>query len=143
MSAFTLPDPQTPFGERVARHLSDDIVIWLTTVGGDGAPQPFPVWFIWDGETFLIYTLTNAARLRNIARNPRVALNFDGSRTGGDIVVFTGTAQVKPDEPPASQNPTYLAKYGSRINREFHSPERFSDEYSIPLRVTPLTIRGF
>lgn len=143
MPPFTLPDPQTPFGERVARHLREDIIVWLTTVGGDGTPQPNPVWFIWDGESFLIYMLTDAARLRNIARNLRVALNFTGSFGGGDIVVFTGTAQLTPDEPPASQNPDYLAKYGTRIDKEFHGPEAFSQEYSVPFRVTPLAIRGF
>lgn len=143
MASFTLPDPSTPFGARVAEHLRDDIVAWLTTVSGDGTPQPNPIWFLWDGESFLVYTLANAARLRNIARNPRVALNFDGNRRGGDIVVITGTAQLTPGEPPASQNPTYLAKYGSRIDREFHDPEAFSEEYSVPFRVTPLAIRGF
>jgi PPOX class probable F420-dependent enzyme len=143
MASFTLPDPRTPFGARVAEHLRDDIVAWLTTVSGDGTPQPNPIWFLWDGESFLIYTLANAARLRNIARNPRVAFNFDGNRRGGDIVVITGTARLTPDEPPASQNPSYLAKYGSRIDREFHGPEAFSEEYSVPFRVTPLAIRGF
>jgi hypothetical protein len=38
-----LPDPATPFGERVARRLREEAVIWLTTMGADGTPQPNPV----------------------------------------------------------------------------------------------------
>jgi len=49
MSVF--PDPNTPFGERVQRRLATSKVIWLTTVGADGTPQPNPVWFVVDGES--------------------------------------------------------------------------------------------
>jgi hypothetical protein len=46
-------DESTEFGARVARHLRDEIVVWLTTVTPRGAPLPMPVWFVWDGaETF-------------------------------------------------------------------------------------------
>ena len=47
-------DPSTEFGARVERRLPDERIIWLTTVGPDNTPQPSPVWFFWDGETFLI-----------------------------------------------------------------------------------------
>lgn len=39
-------DLTTEYGARVARRLQDEQVIWLTTVGRDGTPQPNPVWFI-------------------------------------------------------------------------------------------------
>jgi len=38
MPESVLPDPSTPFGERVRRRLSEEQVIWITTVGKDGAP---------------------------------------------------------------------------------------------------------
>src|SRR5438045_8206452 len=111
--APVMPPTSTPFGERVARRLRDERIIWLTTVGADGTPQPNPVWFLWDGETdtFLIYSLPNAARVVNIRRNPRVSLNLDGNGRGGDIVVITGEAHLRPDEPPADQIPDYVEKY--------------------------------
>lgn len=96
-----LPSPQKPFGERVARRLRDEPVIWLTTTGADGTPQPNPVWFYWDEESqsILIYSLSNAARLGHIDRNPRVSLNFDGNGKGGDIIVLTGTVRLSPEDP--------------------------------------------
>ena len=98
--AFQLPDPSTPFGERVARRLGDERLMWLTTVDANGTPQPTPVWFLWDEatSTFLIYSRSDAKRLEHLQRNPRVGLNFDGNGSGGDIIVFTGVAEVSSAE---------------------------------------------
>ena len=49
-------DVSTPFGKRIAERLETEIMVWLTTVAPDGAPQPNPVWFLWDGSTLLVYS---------------------------------------------------------------------------------------
>src|SRR5260370_772052 len=97
--AFQLPDPSTPFGERVLRRLRDERLVWLTTVDAKGMPQPTPVWFLWDEatSTILIYSRADAKRLAHLQQDPRVALNFDGNGRGGDIIVITGQAQVRSD----------------------------------------------
>src|ERR1039457_1702621 len=69
-------DPTTEYGAKVDRHLKDEIVIWLTTVRPDGRPEPSPVWFYWDGATVLIYSMPGKTKLKAIASNPHVALNF-------------------------------------------------------------------
>ena len=114
--ASVLPSPSTPFGERVERRLREEPIIWLTTTGADGTPQPNPVWFLWDGDSFLVYSLPDAARLPHIQRTPRVALHFDGNGKGGDIVIFTGEARISQDDPPADQLPVYVEKY-KRLHR--------------------------
>ena len=141
---FQLPDPSTPFGERVARRLRDERLIWLTTVDAKGTPQPTPVWFLWDESTstFLIYSLTNAKRHAHLQQNPRVALNFDGNGKGGDIIVFTGEAQVSSDDPPADQLPAYVEKYRDFLSRSFGTPANFASRYSVALRIRPMAIRG-
>ena len=40
---FQLPDPTTPFGQRVAKRLHEEPIIWLTTIDSKGTPQPAPV----------------------------------------------------------------------------------------------------
>ena len=81
-------DQSTEFGTRAARHLREDIVVWLTTVTPSGSPLPMPVWFVWDGnESVVMYSMAGA-RIRNIEANPRVSLNFGGDGGGGDIVVL-------------------------------------------------------
>ena len=137
-----MPPTSTPFGDRVARRLRDERIIWLTTVGADGTPQPNPVWFLWDGDTFLIYSLPHAARIANIRRNPRVSLNLDGNGRGGDIVVITGDAHLRPDERPADQMPAYVEKYKDYIEGSFGTPANFAAQYSVPIRITPTKVRG-
>lgn len=138
-----LPDLNTAFGRRVAERLRDETIIWITTVGADGTPYPTPVWYVWDGESFLIYTLHNAARLKHIQRNPRVALNFDTRDDGDDVVIFTGEARLAPEELPPDKHPAYMAKYAEAMARVSKSTERFASIYSVPVRVTPTKLRGF
>src|ERR1700687_1310064 len=93
---FQLQDTRPPLGERVARRLRDERLIWLTTVDAKGTPQPAPVWFWWDEATssILVYSRADAKRLVHISQNPSVAFNLDGNGNGGDIFVITGEAEV-------------------------------------------------
>lgn len=135
-------DTTTEFGQRVARRLAEERIAWLTTIDSNGAPQPRPIWFLWDGETFLIYSRPGTAKLRHIAERPQVALNLDGDGLGGDIVVFTGQAEIDPAAPPADQVPTYVAKYQPGFARIGMTPAEFAASYSVALRVAPLKLRG-
>lgn len=135
-------DLTTPFGQRVARRLAEERIIWLTTVSPNGVPHPRPVWFLWDGETFLIYSQPDTFKLEHIAANPHVALNLDGDGLGGNIVVFTGQIRLDPTAPPAHQVPEYVTKYQPGFERINMTAEAFAAAYSVALRVTPTSLRG-
>jgi len=135
-------DTTTEFGRRVARRLTEERIIWLTTISPDGTPQPRPVWFLWDGETFLIYSKPNTHKLQHIANTPNVALNLDGNGLGGDIVVFTGQAALDASAPPANEISAYAEKYQEGIKRISMSAEEFARTYSVALRITPTNLRG-
>jgi PPOX class probable F420-dependent enzyme len=139
---FTL-DTSTDFGARVARRLAEEEVVWLTTVRENGQPEPSPVWFLWDGSEFLIYSQPNTTKLANIAARPRVSLSFNSTATGGDVVVFAGEARIIPDEPAATDVPAYLDKYRAGITTIGMTPEGFASSYSVPIRVAPAKVRGF
>jgi PPOX class probable F420-dependent enzyme len=141
---FQLADDSTPFGKSVRRRVHEEYLMWLTTVDTRGMPQPAPIWFWWDeaASNFLIYNQTHAKRLDLVRENSQVALNFDGYGTGSGIIVFTGHAQISTDEPPADQHPLYLAKYRHWMTSKFGSPEQFAADYSVPLRVSPIKVRG-
>ena len=135
-------DESTEFGARAARHLREEIVVWMTTVTPAGAPVPRPVWFIWDGaETVVMYSRPSP-RIRNLEANPHVTLNFDGDGGGGDIVVLSGTAVVDPDLPAANERPEYLAKYEEHIARIGMTPDTFARAYSVPVRFELTKIQG-
>ena len=68
---------------RARRLLSESMVAHLATVDVDGKPHVVPICFALDGETILFAVdgkpkrTTDLQRLRNIARNPHVAVLAD------------------------------------------------------------------
>ena len=130
-------DTTTEAGARADRRLREEEIAWLTTVRSDGQPQSVPVWFLWDGETFLIYSQPGRQKLRNIRRNPRVGLNLNSNAHGGEIVRVEGTAERVEDVPPATEVGEYLGKYRAAIARIGYDPDGFARAYSVPIRVTP------
>lgn len=143
MATNLLPDPATAFGRRVRERLRTEYVIWLTTVGPDGTPQPNPVWFWWGDGEVLVYNRPAARRLTNVVDQPRVSLHFNGTDRGGDIVVLTGTARRDDQALPAHEVPGYAEKYRSGMARISGSPAAFGADYSAALRIRVTRIRGF
>jgi PPOX class probable F420-dependent enzyme len=123
--------------ERIERHLTGDLIAWLTTVTPAGRPAPRPVWFVWDGAAIVIYSLNQGAKLRHIQANDQVAVHFNSNADGGDIVVISGRAALVPGGPPPSQVPGLLDKYAAAIARMGQSAQWYDDEYGVALRVTP------
>jgi len=142
LAPMGLIDDTTDFGARVAAHLRDDVVVWLTTVTPSGAPLPSPVWFVWDGAEEVTMHSRPSARVRNVEANPNVTLNFAGDGRGGDIVVLSGHATPDTTLPAADASPAYLAKYDEHIARIGHTPETFAQAYSVPVRIRLTRLRG-
>jgi PPOX class probable F420-dependent enzyme len=133
----------TRFGRHVNRRLREEQIIWLTTVDAENTPQPRPVWFHWDGRTVLIFSEPQKAKLRHLARNPRVALNFNTDDEGGDVVVLIGEARVLDERPPPNRVKAYLRKYAKGIKSLDMTADQFRDAYSVPIVITPQSMRGF
>lgn len=127
-------------GGRAAARLTNERIAWLTTVAADGTPQTSPIWFHWDGDGILLYSL-DSPRIRNIARSPRVSLHLDGNGMGGDIVIVEGTARIDTATPPAAENADYLAKYKPVMDDYGWTPEWFAGRYSVPIRIAPTKYR--
>jgi PPOX class probable F420-dependent enzyme len=125
----------------VEQRLRHEAVVWLTTVRPDGMPQPTPVWFLWDGETFLIYSKPDALKVRNIAKNSKVALSLNCDEWGSEVVVITGEASIDHAAPPASRQSAYLKKYREGIAQIQLTPESMAKEYSVAIRVKPTHVR--
>ncbi len=136
-------DLTSDFGKRVERRLQSEQIIWLVTTGADGTPQPSPVWFLYHDENVLLYSEPNTPKVRNIARNPHVALHFNSDAHGNDVMVITGTAQVLPDALPADAQAAYVAKYAEGIKSIKLTPESMVAKYSAVIRITPEKMRGF
>jgi PPOX class probable F420-dependent enzyme len=129
------------FGVHVVTRLQEEQIIWLTTVASDGTPQPNPVWFYWDGRTIHVRSQPSSHKLKNIARNPKVSMNFQADEDGGDVVVLTGDATI--DRNPPKPDPRYVEKYRDAIPEIGHTPESLAAAYSVLIRIIPNKLRGF
>jgi PPOX class probable F420-dependent enzyme len=137
-------DFTSDFGRAVKQHLENEYVIWLTTVDSNLAPQPRPVWFIWEKAAFLIFSQANAYKVAHIKQNPKVALNFNTDETGDQhVMVFIGEASIESNYPPAHEVPAYFQKYKDGIAGIDMTPEEFSREYSIAIKIRPTEVRGW
>src|SRR4051794_5986893 len=98
-----------------AERLRSAEYVWFTTVREDSMPQPTPVWFIWQDDTFLIFSMPDAQKVKNIRANPKVALGYSGSSDASDYLVIMGEARIVEGAPLANQVPAYLEKYAEGI----------------------------
>jgi PPOX class probable F420-dependent enzyme len=129
--------------ERVEARLRHNLMAWLTTVRPDGQPVSVPVWFLMrEDGTVLLFSRPDKAKLRYIAANPKVSLTLDGTDVGRNIVRIEGTARQAHDQAPADQQPAYLAKYLERIDALFGTPERFAEQFSAALIITPARLHA-
>ena len=66
----------------------------MATIRANGTPQLTPVWFVWDGEQFLISITTERAKYKNLVRDARMSLCIDDV-AGFGYVVAEGTAEIR------------------------------------------------
>ena len=135
-------DFSTDFGKRAQERLEREQIGWLVTTGRDGTPQPSPVWFLWDGATFLIYSEPATPKVRNLQRQPQVAFHLNSDEHGNDIVILTGEASVEPGAALADVPTAYLEKYRQGIASINLTPESMIATYSTAIHIRPMALRG-
>ena len=128
-------------GRQAESRLKKETVIWLATTNPNGRPLVVPVWFLYDDRAFLIYSLPGQ-KVRNIERSPVVSMHLNSNPEGGDVARFEGTAQLPKRQPPAYKVPEYVRKYGRRIKSYGWTPESFSADYRVAIRVRVTKFRG-
>lgn len=117
-------------------RLKKDLVAWLGTVGADGTPHATLVWFLWDGKTFLVYSVPGQ-KVRDISGNPRVELHLNSDPVGSEMVRVTGTARLDKRQPPAHRVPAYIRKYREEIKGFGWTPQVFAEQYHVAIRIRP------
>jgi PPOX class probable F420-dependent enzyme len=128
-------------GRHIQSRLKREIVIWLATTNPNLRPLVVPVWFLFESDKFLIYSIPGQ-KVRNVEHNGNVSLHLNATVDGGDVVRVEGTAQVLKRQPPAYSVPAYMRKYASLIKSYGWTPQSFSEEYHIPIRVRATKFHG-
>jgi PPOX class probable F420-dependent enzyme len=118
-------------------RLKKDRVIWLVTAGRDRRPQGVPVWFLWDGKSFLIYAQPGI-KVRHIRSNPHVELHLNTDEAGDFVGRASGEAIISKSQAPAYKVPAYVRKYRADFKNFGWTPEEFSRRYPFAIRVRRL-----
>ncbi|HUN23395.1 MAG TPA: TIGR03667 family PPOX class F420-dependent oxidoreductase [Anaerolineales bacterium] len=137
-----MPNWNNELGRRTLERIQSEQVIWLTTVSTQGVPQPRPVWFVWDGFAFTIYSTPQAKKIVHINHNPNVALHFNTDTGGEDIQVILGNAHVDTSTPPSNMNVAYSQKYHAGILALGMGEEQYAATFSVAIRIIPFRLRG-
>lgn len=124
----------------IDQRLRENVIAWLTTVRPDGRPHAVAVWFLWDGETFLIFSKPNQQKLRNLQNNPHVLLLIDDTRQGSDPISIEGTATLLPPGEADITLDSYVKKYGEHIKGIGFTPESMAAAYSQAIRIVPTRV---
>ena len=124
----------SPIPDDVRERLANAEYVWFTTVREDGMPQPTPVWFSIEGDEFLIYSMPNAQKVRNLRANPHVALSFTPQDDAESFVVVQGTVRLVEEVAPFPQ--AYLDKYLEPMREINLTPEQMLGTYTTRIYVT-------
>jgi PPOX class probable F420-dependent enzyme len=70
----------------------------LATLRPDGAPQVTVMWYRRDGDTLRMIAPAHAAKVRNLARDPRVSVVVDDPDSDYRYVELRGRAEIVRDD---------------------------------------------
>ena len=132
-----MADQAKPNNAHVEQRLREEPIVWFTTVRPDGRPHTVSVWFLWDGETFLIFSQSGNLKIRNLQRNPHITLAVDGTNEGGDVVTVEGEAELLSEPSRNIIAPAFGEKYASLIKMMGVDTDRLVEDYSQPIRIKP------
>lgn len=85
--------------DEVQRFLSENRVLQVATLGGDGWPHLAPLWYVMDGKDVVFRSFTKSQKIVNLLRNPNLTVLVE---TGDDYsqlrgVMIKGTARLVAD----------------------------------------------
>ncbi len=87
-----------PLPEAARELLESDAVAHVVTIDEDGVPQVTAAWVGLDGDEVVLATLPEQRKLRNLRRDPRIALSVPSTTTNEwgllEYLVVYGTARV-------------------------------------------------
>ena len=85
------------------RLLKSDELARLAYIATDGTPRVIPICLFFDGQRLVVCTATNAAKVKALKANDKVALTIDTTGHSPNILLIRGTASLEtvdgiPDE---------------------------------------------
>lgn len=107
--------------DEINKFLAEPRTAQLVTLRASGTPHVAPVWFLWDDGRALVMADASAIKVRNIRRNPAVALCVCTPGHPYEFVTLEGTANVASDGLEDMVRRTCILYEGPERGAEFAS----------------------
>jgi PPOX class probable F420-dependent enzyme len=127
----------TATSKRVLEFTQHMYLAVLATVFPSGGPQAFPVWYDYDGEYFTITTEADTAKVRNIRRNPKVALCITDTTRQVKSLTVIGLAEVFMDNNIAQALNRQLSQRYLGPEEGIAWADSMADDEMALVRITP------
>lgn len=88
-------------GPELDEFLASERTCRVGTIGADGAPHVTPLWFVWDGTSLWLYSITRSKRTADLRRNPAASVLVDA---GHEYVELRG-AELVGEFQPVGESP--------------------------------------
>ena len=88
--------------QEIDQFLGQPMIAHLVTLRPSGTPHVAPVWFLWDDGRAFVMADANAVKVRNVKRNPLVALSIATPERPLSYVVLEGKAELTVDPHPSN-----------------------------------------
>lgn len=114
-------------GERLSAHLATSV---------NDRPHVAPVWYVYDDD--VISFVTSGKKLKNIRKNPKVALSIEKADNNAVqwTVTLLGTATVIED-------PAVVQPVGDRIDEKYDNDEDFGFQPLVRVEIRSTTRQVF
>jgi hypothetical protein len=132
--------------EELDEYLSTERTCTIATVSHDG-PHATALWFVWDGESVWLYSITRSQRWTDLQRDPRVAMLVEAGEDYTELrgVEISGKVEVvgevprtgEPADALAEPERLFAAKYQGGAGSMFH------DGRHAWLKLTPAKIASW
>jgi len=129
--------------ERIQRYLGTKEVVTLATLGPDGAPHGMAMWFLHTPDAILMLTVADLQKVRDLRRDPRVAVVAESVVDGGPRgVSVRGRAEILDESPERHAFvEAILAKYNPRLERLWGA--RAMPSNRIMFKIAPSYVRSW
>jgi PPOX class probable F420-dependent enzyme len=124
----------------IDQRLRADKIVWLISGRPNGRPHAVPVGFVWDGESFWLFSRPNNQKIKNIRANANVLLAVDDTHLGLDSITIEGTATLLATESANRTLSIYAEKYSGGLKAQGLTRESLAVQYSQCIRITPTRV---
>jgi len=128
----------TTLSDGLRQLLNEAADAQIATLMADGSPQVTQVWIDTDGEHIIVNTVTTHQKVRNVRRDPRVAVNVHEPGKPYRVANIRGTV-VEITTEGADEHIDLLAKRYMGVDKY---PLRQPDQQRIMLKIRPERINS-